>query len=388
VKSHEQTLQQRDPLAALISRSASLLAAIAVPVFAAGNTWFGRESIENPVVALLALFFVVVSSVVLVVQSSPLRAPLTSRTHAIVVGSALVALLLSVLSMGESDAYLRDDWGGPVVGLFIVSLAPYRPARELLTSGVLSAIFAGFVAVVQADSFVTVAPVGAFVIVAVTPIVAMSLAAAAFVNVLVRSLDRWRVRADRAFTAMTGERGESIARSVQQDNVTVLNQEVVPFFTALLDGAVVDENTRERARQISAEVRALMVADVDRTWLESVVDQVGRGYGGDAPGAAGTIVRDEQRLAEHMSTDERTAVRAFVVALHDAPSFDDETVEISIVRDGSRCEVVLRATVDSELNVLKGPLAPFLAVIRVMFSDLQVDHEQPALTLRFSYEQR
>jgi len=384
VNSHEQTVQQRDPIAALIARSASFLAAIAVPLFAAGTTWFGRDSIESPALALLALFFVVVASVALVVQSSPLRAPLTSHTHAIVVGSALVALLLSALSMGESDAYLRDDWGGPVVGLFIVALAPYRPARELLVSGVLSAIFAGFIAVVQADSFVTVAPVGGFVIVAVTPIIAMSLAAAAFVTVLVRSLDRWRVRADRAFTAMTGERGESIARSVQQDSVTVLNQEVVPLFTALLDGALVDDSTRERARQISAEVRALMIADVDRTWLESVVDQVGNGV----PGAASTVVRDEHRLAEHMSTDERTAVRAFVVALHDAPSFDDETVEISIVRDGSRCEVVLRATVDSELNVLKGPLAPFLAVIRVMFSDLQVDHEQPALTLRFSYEQR
>ena len=384
MNSHEQTVQQRDPIAALIARSASFLAAIAVPLFAAGTTWFGRDSIESPALALLALFFVVVASVALVVQSSPLRAPLTSHTHAIVVGSALVALLLSALSMGESDAYLRDDWGGPVVGLFIVALAPYRPARELLVSGVLSAIFAGFIAVVQADSFVTVAPVGGFVIVAVTPIIAMSLAAAAFVTVLVRSLDRWRVRADRAFTAMTGERGESIARSVQQDSVTVLNQEVVPLFTALLDGALVDDSTRERARQISAEVRALMIADVDRTWLESVVDQVGNGV----PGAASTVVRDEHRLAEHMSTDERTAVRAFVVALHDAPSFDDETVEISIVRDGSRCEVVLRATVDSELNVLKGPLAPFLAVIRVMFSDLQVDHEQPALTLRFSYEQR
>ena len=384
MNSHEQTVQQRDPIAALIARSASFLAAIAVPLFAAGTTWFGRDSIESPALALLALFFVVLASVDLVVQSSPLRAPLTSHTHAIVVGSALVALLLSALSMGESDAYLRDDWGGPVVGLFIVALAPYRPARELLVSGVLSAIFAGFIAVVQSDSFVTVAPVGGFVIVAVTPIIAMSLAAAAFVTVLVRSLDRWRVRADRAFTAMTGERGESIARSVQQDSVTVLNQEVVPLFTALLDGALVDDSTRERARQISAEVRALMIADVDCTWLESVVDQVGNGV----PGAASTVVRDEHRLAEHMSTDERTAVRAFVVALHDAPSFDDETVEISIVRDGSRCEVVLRATVDSELNVLKGPLAPFLAVIRVMFSDLQVDHEQPALTLRFSYEQR
>ena len=383
----ERAVQQRDPLAALIGRPTSYLAAVMVPTYAAGTTWLSRDSIATPTLALLALLCVAVASVALVVQSSPLRAPLTARTHVVIVGSALAALLLSALSMWDTDAYLRDDWGVPVVGLYIVALAPYRPAKELITSGVLSAIFAGFVAVLQADSFVTVAPVGAFVIVAAAPILAMSLAAAAFVEVLVRSLDRWRVRASKAFTAMSGERGESIARSVQQDSVTVLNQEVVPFFTALLEGAVVDEATRQRAREISAEVRATMIADVDRTWLENVVEQTGRVLDGRSD-AVSTVVRDEQRLAEHMSTDERTAVRAFIVALHDDPSLSDDGAEIVISRDGKRCEVVLRATLYSDLNVLKGALGPFLAVVRVMFSDLQVEHEQPALTLRFSYEQR
>jgi hypothetical protein len=329
----------------------------------------------------------VVASVTLVVQSSTLRAPLTARTHAAIIGSALVALLLSALSMWDTDAFLRDDWGVPVVGLYYVALAPYRPAKELVTSGMLSAIFAGFLAVVQSDSFVSAVPVGVFVIIAVTPIVAMSLAAAAFVEVLVRGLDRWRLRADRAFTAMTGERGVSIARSVQQDSVTVLNQEVVPFFSSLLDGAVVDEATRQRARQIADEVRATMVADVDRSWLENVVELAGRG-GDGRPEAVRPVVRDDHRLADYMTTDERTALRAFIVALHADPAFIDDRVEIAIAPEGPRCGVVLRATVDSELNVLKGPLAPFLAVVRVMFGDLQVEHEQPDLTLRFSYEQR
>jgi hypothetical protein len=383
----ERAVQQRDPLAALIGRPTSYLAAVVVPIYAAASTWLSRDSISNPTLAIVALSFVAVASVTLVVQSSTLRAPLTARTHAAIIGSALVALLLSALSMWDTDAFLRDDWGVPVVGLYYVALAPYRPAKELVTSGMLSAIFAGFLAVVQSDSFVSAVPVGVFVIIAVTPIVAMSLAAAAFVEVLVRGLDRWRLRADRAFTAMTGERGVSIARSVQQDSVTVLNQEVVPFFSSLLDGAVVDEATRQRARQIADEVRATMVADVDRSWLENVVELAGRG-GDGRPEAVRPVVRDDHRLADYMTTDERTALRAFIVALHADPAFIDDRVEIAIAPEGPRCGVVLRATVDSELNVLKGPLAPFLAVVRVMFGDLQVEHEQPDLTLRFSYEQR
>ena len=384
---HERTVQQRDPLAALIGRPTSYLAGIIVPAYAGLVTWANWNSVSNPWLAVLALLLVASGSLVLVAQSSPLRAPLTGRTHGVIIGLALAALLVSALSMWNTDLYLGDDWGVPVVGLFIVALAPYRPAKELLVSGALSAIFAACVALVQADSFVTAAPVSAFMIAAATPIVAMSLGTAAFVDVLVRSLARWRARADRAFTAMTGARGESMARSVQQDSVTLLNHEVVPFFTELLEGKTVDEHTRQRAREISNAVRALMVADVDRTWLEAVVEQAGRGAGASSA-AVSTVVRDELRLAEQMSTDERTAMRAFIVALHDDPAFGDDGAEIGIVRDGDRCEVVMRAALNTDQTIVKGRLAPFIAVLRVMFSDLQVDHEQPVLILRFSYEQR
>ena len=384
---HERAVQQRDPLGALISRPTSFLAVVIIPVYASLTTWQNWDDISNATLAVVALLFVAIGCIALLLKSSPLRAPLTTNTHALMVGSALAAMLASALSMAGTDAYLRDDWGVAVVGLFIVSLAPYRPAKELVTSGVLSAIFAAFVALVQSDTFVTAAPVGAFMIVAATPVLAMSLGAASFVDVLVRSLDRWRARADRAFSAMSGERGASIARSVQQDSVTVLNQKVVPLFSELLDGALVDEATRQRARAIASEVRALMVADVDRTWLDGVVEQLGRGA--DAPAAAASsVVRDEHRLAEQMSTDERTALRALIVALYDDPALSDAGAEIVISDEGDRCGVTLRAALNYEVSAVKGPLAPFLAVVRVMFSDLQVDHEQPDLTLRFSYERR
>jgi hypothetical protein len=387
VSAQERAVQQRDPLAALVGRPTSYLAGLLLPAYAGAMTWVNRDSLVNSSLAIVALAFVAVASLALVLQSSPLRAPLTARTHVVIVGSALTAMVASDLSMWGTDPFVRDNWGGPVVGLFIVALAPYRPARGLVISGLVSASIAGLVAFARPDSFVVDAPVAVFVLVAVTPILAMSLGAAAFVDVLVRSLDRWRMRADRVSSAMSGVRGDSIARSVQQDNVTVLNQEVVPFFSALLDGAVVDDETRKRARAISNEVRALMVADVDRTWLESVVEQAGtRAYAATA--AVGAVVDDEQRLAEQMTTDERTALRAFIVALHDEQSLGEAGAEIAITPDGGRCGVVLRARLDSELNVLKGPLAPFLAVVRVMFGDLQVEHEHPELILRFSYEQR
>ena len=387
MSSPERSVQQRDPLAALMSRPTAYLAVIAVSGYAAFMTWQNRDQIENTLLAVVAVLIVLAAGVVLCIATSPLRAPVSPRTLTAVVGLSLAALLLSSLSMWSTDAFIRDDWGTAATGMYIIALAPYRPAKELATAGVLAAIFAGVLAIVQADSFVTpVSPI-AFVVVAVTPLLAMSLAAAAFTDVLVRSLDRWRVRARRAFTAMTDESGESIARSVQQDSVTVLNQEVVPFFTALLDGATVTERTRDRAREISDSVRAVMVADVDRTWLETVITQASRRYHkGSAPVEG--AVRDEHRLAEHMSTDERTAVRALVVALHAHESFDPQAASIEIADRDGMCEVVMRLRVESTDGALRGDLAPFIAVIRVMFSDLQLEHDHPHLTLRFSYEQR
>jgi len=38
--------------------------------------------------------------------------------------------------------------------------------------------------------------------------------------------------------------------------------------------------------------------------------------------------------------------------------------------------------------VLRGQIAPYLAVIRVVFSDVKVEFSSPTLALRFSYEQR
>jgi hypothetical protein len=379
-------VQQRDPLAAMVGRPTAYLAAISMTLYASFMTWINRDDISDPWLAVLAIVLVVVAAVVLCVSSSPLRAPLVSRTLVVVVSVTLLAHLASALSMWSSDSYIRDDWGPPAIGIFIVALAPYRPAKELATAGVLAAIFVAVVALVQSSAFVTPVPPGVFVVVAVTPVLALSIAAAAFVDVLVRSLERWRARSKRAFSLMSDESGAAIARSVQQDSVTILNQEVVPFFTDLLDGETVTEDTRRRAVEISDAVRALMVADVDRTWLDVVVEHASI-VSGTSP-AVSTLVRDDRRLAEYMSADERTALRALIVAIHSHCASEPFTATVDISDGGARYEVVVHIGSGNPHGSLRADLAPYLAVLRVVFSDLQVEHESADLTLRFSYEQR
>lgn len=384
MSARERTLQQRDPLAALVGRPTGHFAAVGIPVFAAAMTWANRESIVSPVLAAVSLALLVAAGIVLVVLSSPLRAPFTARSLVAVLSLSLLALCASALSMGHNDVALRDDWGAPSVGLFLLALAPYRPARDLVVAGVLSALLVGVVALVQAEYFVEALPPVAFVVVAATPVLAMSLAAASFSQVLVRGLDRWSARARMAFTAMSDEQGRTIARSVQQDSVTVLNRDVVPFLTALRDSGTVTGDTRERARMLADVVRAAMVADVDRSWLDGVLEGVV-----PQPATGGRMaLSDPDSLADGMSADERTALRALIVALHGNASFEPAESGIRIAALGERSALELTAVAPGGEHALRSLLAPYLAVVRVMFADLQVEHESEALTLRFSYEQR
>jgi hypothetical protein len=383
----ERTLQLRDPLAALVARPTGYLAAVVVPAYAAGSTLLHVDDVTNPALAVCAILLLALAGLALSVQSSPFRAPLTSRTLVLIVGCSALAQVAGVISTWPSNASIRDDWGGPAIGLYLLALTPYRPAKELATATVFSAILVGLLALVRAENFTAELPALVYVVVAVTPVLAMGLASAAFADVLVRSLDRWRVRTDRAFSAMSDQQGESIARSVQQNRVTILNQEVVPFFGAVLAGETVTEETRDRARQIADAIRSVMVAEADRTWLDVVIEDVARVPNGDGE-ALSAAVRDEHRLAEQMSGDQRTALRALIVALHRTGSLKPDGSSVRITDVDGRCEVRLRAALECQANDVRADIAPFLAVMRVAFTDLQVDHDEPTLTLRFSYEQR
>ena len=373
----ERAFQQLDPLGTLVGRPMTFLAAAGIPIYATVMTWLNRFDIDNPLIAGAALATVAVTSTVLVYASSPLRAPFSLKMHSLVTGTAMIAYILSAVSMWESNAYVRDDWGPFVVGLALLSLSQYRPPREIASTGLILALFAGVLALLQAHSFVTEVPPILFALVTMTPILAMSLASAAFGRHLIEGLVRWRRRAQRAVASFANQNTNWIARSVQQDRVTILNQEVVPFFADVLHKGAIDVDDRERARRISDAIRALMVAEVDRTWLDAIVEQV-----------AGRPTIDTNRLAILMSTDQRTAVRAAIVALAAHPAFVPEALRVSITSHARVQRATIIATLNTSDNVLRGELAPYFAVMRIVFSDLKADFSESTLTLRFSYEQR
>ena len=378
----ERTLQQRDPLAALVGRRTSYLAAIGIPFYAAIMMSLNAEEIVAPGLALVSLALVIATGVVFIRASSPMRAPFDRPRYLVVLAGALLAHLFGTASMWGENAYVRDDWGPSVIGLFLLALAPFRPGRDILLAGLASALVVGATVAAQFQTLASPVPVYVLVVVAETPIVGLAVGSAVFAAALVRALDRWQSLESMSADDLAGERSDDIARSVRKDRVTILNREVVPFFSRVIEADDVGAEDRERARQLADGIRAAMVADVERGWLDGVLDELARA--GNGRGS----IRDQARQAELLNVDQRTVLRAVLVVLQGQPGFEPESLRLAFEARGDSSRGVVAARVDAPEPSVRALLEPYLAVMQVLFDDLQVEFAEPALILRFAYGHR
>jgi hypothetical protein len=373
----ERAFQQLDPLGAHIGRPMTVLAGIGIPIYAAIGTAINAPDISSVPLAAAALVAISGAGITLFLASNPLRAPFTIAAHAWVLGLTIAAFLLSAISMWDTNRLIRDDWGPISIGFVLLSISQYRPPSEIAKSGLFTALFAGVVALLQVHSMQTVAPPIVFALITMLPILALSLASAFFGLELIVGLERWRSQVAPTLTSLAEESGDWIARSVQQDRVTILNQDVVPFFAHILAATDIDATDRARARDIADAVRAVMVAEVDRTWLDMIVDQLPRGDE--------RLLHDPHRLAPGMSPEQRTGLRALLVALSASSRVEPGSLRLWIREDGSSARVDLSAVLRQVDGSARAEFGPFLAVMRTVFPDLKVEMSAAAVTVRFSY---
>ncbi len=378
--------QQLDPVGSYGSRPITLVLSLGVVGLAAGATALSWPIVSDPATAFLAILATAVAALGITFWSSPLRAPFRRSGFLIVVVSAGLSLVLSALSTWNASTDLDDQWAPITVGLVLVQLSSYRPARELVAATVLGGILAGFVAVLHPTFGGSVLPPLVRVLDAALPLIALGAGATAYSSVLVRSLGQWFARSGVNDRPVSAEMRERIVRSVHDDRVTVLNDTVVPFLAGLLARDDVSAADRLHARSIADTIRSAMVADVDRSWLDSIMDQLAiQRNDSTVPGSE--VVQDPDRVASDMRTDQRIVIRAVILALFDHPGFDPDGFAISIARRGQAAVVTLAAKLDDDESITRSGLAPYLAVLRIAFGDLHVAFQRPALTLRFSYEQ-
>jgi len=375
----ERTRQQLDPAGSIGTRVVTSVIAVGSFVFALVMVALNPDEISSPVFTSLALLASTAASLTLVIGSGPERAPFSHRSFVLAVTLGLVAIVLSAAGTWSTNALIRNDWSAVAMGVILIACGPYRPPRELLMGGCIAALLVGFVTLLEYRWYATEAPVFAFVVLAVTPLLAMCYAGVVYSRTIVRTIEGWQRRANAANATLMLEVSGGIARSVQQDRVTILNRDVLPFFREVLASGELDDDSRAQAREISESIRSVMVSEADRSWLETVLEDIGAD-------PADHSVEDPDHLASGMGPDQRTALRTFLVALLDS-SEGTSGLRISVERRGSLSVLSLTATLGSSEFLYRLTLAPYLAVMRAVFRHLVVDFTRSTLTMEFSYEQ-
>jgi len=383
----ELSYQQLDPVGSYGSRAITLVMSMGIVVFAAGAALWNWPAVTNPIAEFLAVASTAVAALGIAYWSSPLRAPFRWRGFVVVLVFAGCSLVFCALGTWHDETNVVEHWAPITVGVILVQLSSYRPPRELAIATVLGGVLAGIAAALHPAAGVSVLPTLVRVFDAAIPLVALGTGASAYSSILVRTLGQWYARAginDRAANTAMRDR---VVRSVHDDRVTILNNSVVPFLTELIERDSLTEEDRARARSIAATIRSAMVADVDRSWLDSIMDHLADDRGDPTiPGSE--VVQDPQRAASGMTTEQRVVIRAVVLALFDHPGFDSDGFAILITADEATASVTVTAKLDDDESVNRSDLAPYLAVLRIAFRDLHVGFHRPTLTLKFSYEHK
>lgn len=405
----EGSLQQVDPLSALAARPLTVAAAVATPLIGLALALHSRHPVENPALMAAAFASLVGASVLLVWATDARRAPFAGGSHTVVVALGCLASLLAALSSWGTNVTARDDWGSLCLGVLLAACAPYRPARSLLAAAAAAMVFTASLTIWQSPYFTADAPAMVFVFIAVIPVASLSLAGAAYADSAVRTRERWHAAAAEATRALVDGARDAVSPlsplsgPVADERLAVLSHGVVPLFARVLRQGNITAHDVAQAREISEEVRGIMVAEANRSWLGEAVLEASRGgvSAGDsvADGSAGevaagrvvnsevvdsAVVADAANYSSSMSLVQRTAVRAFLDALFALPAYPGFSA--TVIPNGIFHDVHIAVGVRASPRSQRRALAPYITVMRTVFPRVHLGVDSRELTLRFSYE--
>ncbi|WP_157432295.1 hypothetical protein [Agromyces italicus] len=351
------TQQEADPIGGITAAPIVVIGAALAVGSAVALTWVHRGEVVSPLAAIIAILLVAAAGVVAAISAAPSRAPFTAERLWIVVTLAVGAAIAEYTSTVGANRYLYDDFGPVVIGMLILSVAPYCTWVSLALAGVLASIVLSIL-VVGASSYVAAdAPVGALVAVNAAPVVALSAAAAGYAHAIIAETLGWQREANRAALQRDTELRAGIARSVQQSRVSVLGREVLPFLAGVMTAERISVAEADRARELAEELRRALRAGLESTWLDDLATSLRLARGIE------TFVDDPSGAADLLADDQRSALTALITWLAEPSRSERVGVSLRTDLDGGR---IVISAVPAERPPAKRDLDRFIAVARAV----------------------
>ncbi|WP_167726509.1 hypothetical protein [Cryobacterium sp. TMT3-29-2] len=400
-KPHAFTQQRLDPLGALAVWTIVPGIALIVFAYAVVATVLQADQIRHPTLAVLALAAAASASVVLVLAGRPSRSPVRQTSLLLIMSLGLCAHLLDQAARWGSNSLVQDDFGPIMLGFLLVALSPFRPWRELALSAAVASVVVAAVTLPQGEFRAITVPSGVYVVVAVTQVLALGLAAAAYSRRIVRQLLAWQTDARLAIARRTEESRGRVVRQVVEQQRAILEPNVFPLFDGVLERGEVTKAEISRANELAAMVRRTIVEHIDETWLDAVIarERTALQERGKDPLL---VVADPEHRAAHFGTQQRAATSALISMLCLAPGFDPRSLVVQAdtepdsdpdtqvdppsdrqQRHSGIDTFSLRVALDLPPRRVRALLRSYLAVLRVVFPWVRVSIRRPGLTLEF-----
>ncbi|WP_105033689.1 hypothetical protein [Cryobacterium aureum] len=324
--------QRLDPIGGLAAWPLAPVVALIVVTYAIVATMSRMREIQITELAAASVAVLMITAAVLVWAARPDLAPFTRTRAVVIVALGLTAHVLAAASTWQFNSMIQDDFAPIGLGLLLLALAPFRPWKEILALGASSALVVGVTALAQSPFLGIQTPPVLFAIIAMTQVLAPALASAAYSRQVVNSIHRWQTDARRAIRARTEESRGALATEVVDHRVTNLGADVLPFLADVLERQELTPADIKRARSLAFQVRRVLVAEVDHTWLDDLIDRerlklTERGLNPLC------VIADPERRATGFDSDQRAAVGALIVALCTLQGFDPTSLVVQI--DGS-----------------------------------------------------
>jgi hypothetical protein len=378
------TPQQLDPLGTIVSRTFSTLTAAAAIVLGILQAVIVMSFGGPPSAEWAAALALSTAALAVVLGGQQRFAPFSRFAQLWVVILAGLGVILSYGSFWFRDPGEVTSLTPAAFGLLIFGLAPYVPARLLVGVSVIGAVLIGALADLQGFAADSSEPPIVFALIAASTVLGLGIAGAAISSRATAALRSWQAVAIEASREHAIEIRDSIARSVQQERVTVLNRQVLPFLTDLIEKDQITAATQRRARVVADRLRTAMVAEAERSWLDTLVAESLSGLI-DELEVPELRVTDPGRRAVLMTPVQRTALRAYVEAIVLLDSFRPAEFRIEVERDGDADAVTIVAGLDPTSQSGRPRLYPYVAVMKSAFPDSAIEFAPNSVTMRFRY---
>ncbi|THG31158.1 hypothetical protein E6C70_13950 [Glaciibacter flavus] len=370
--------QRLDPLGTLAAWPFTAAASVVAVGYAVVATVVQWNQVVDPAAAIGAVVVVAITWALVIAGARPAGAPMLAGTGIAAVILAFCAAILETASRLGRNELLQDDFGPLLLGLLLVTLSPYRPAASIVVAAAASAVGLSLLVWPQAASLAVQVPFAEYVVVVTVPVLALGLAGAAFGEQFARSVQLWQRTATRAVLAADLDERRGVARSVQQEQVTLLSRDALPFLLRVVAADEVSTADVDRARELSRALRGTLVEELDRSWLDDLVERQ-RSRRSQVP-----LVTDPAGRASTMGAEQRAAFTALVLGLCDHPDVDAVSVSIDTTTD-DRSRVRVNASTALRGRGINRLVKQYVSVIRVLFLGVRCNWAETDLTVQFDY---